>query len=485
MIVEGLADELGGEIYVLFAAALAVMALVLIAVFGPPLRLLPLLVAIGAAGFAFGLLSLLGGTLTMASVAVLPVVIGLGVDYAIQLQARFREAAASGERPPAAAVIAAVRGGPVIGTAALATSVGFLGARALADPDGPRVRDRAGRGDLRRAGDLADRRARRALDDRAAPSRTAADGLIASAGRSLGDASRRSAEVVASAKARLSSPRPSRARDLDRQARARAARRRRRWRPAAGRRDRDQGRQRHPRARPGDLPALQGVDELQDATGVSGELDVLVCGDVTSPEAIAWMSDFKARVLERARLLAEYPGCRAEGTELCPGPALSDLFDLGTTARIPPATAAPDGPHRGRARRGSAVLLAGDPLAGSSGEERRRQHLLPDPGHAARRAAGADRLDPRRARPAGGDQAEVVGLPVLAADANSELSGSRYWLTLAGLLAVGLVLLAVYRSASRALVPLLPIALATGWSSLVLEAVTSRSTRCRRRSARS
>ena len=35
----------------------------------------------------------------MASVAVLPVVIGLGVDYAIQLQARFREAAASGERP--------------------------------------------------------------------------------------------------------------------------------------------------------------------------------------------------------------------------------------------------------------------------------------------------------------------------------------------------------------------------------------------------
>ncbi len=62
----------------------------------------------------------------MASVAVLPVVIGLGVDYAIQLQARFREAAAAGHRPPAAAVTAALRGGPVIGTAAVATSVGFL-----------------------------------------------------------------------------------------------------------------------------------------------------------------------------------------------------------------------------------------------------------------------------------------------------------------------------------------------------------------------
>src|SRR5262249_59702970 len=37
-----------------------------------------------------------------------------------------------------------------------------------------------------------------------------------------------------------------------------------------------------------------------------------------------------------------------------------------------------------------------------------------------------------------------------------------------GLLAVGLVLLAVLRTVRRALVPLVPIALATGWSSLIL-----------------
>jgi predicted RND superfamily exporter protein len=73
--------------------------------------------------------------------------------------------------------------------------------------------------------------------------------------------------------------------------------------------------------------------------------------------------------------------------------------------------------------------------------------------------------------PPDGVSAEVVGLPVLTADANAELSGSRYWLTIAGLLAVGLVLLAFYRSFARALVPLLPIALATGWSALVLEAI--------------
>ena len=72
------------------------------------------------------------------------------------------------------------------------------------------------------------------------------------------------------------------------------------------------------------------------------------------------------------------------------------------------------------------------------------------------------------ADPPPGVNAEVLGLPVLAADANSALSGSRYLVTVAGLLAVALVLLAVYRSAGRALVPLIPIVLATGWSSLVL-----------------
>jgi predicted RND superfamily exporter protein len=62
----------------------------------------------------------------------------------------------------------------------------------------------------------------------------------------------------------------------------------------------------------------------------------------------------------------------------------------------------------------------------------------------------------------------VVGLPVLAADANSALEGNRYLLTLAGLAAVALTLLAVYRSARRALVPLVPIVLATGWAALGL-----------------
>jgi predicted RND superfamily exporter protein len=63
---------------------------------------------------------------------------------------------------------------------------------------------------------------------------------------------------------------------------------------------------------------------------------------------------------------------------------------------------------------------------------------------------------------------ELAGLAVIAAESAGDLSASRYWLTLVGLLAVALVLLLIYRSFSRALVPLVPTVMATGWASLAL-----------------
>ncbi len=74
-------------------------------------------------------------------------------------------------------------------------------------------------------------------------------------------------------------------------------------------------------------------------------------------------------------------------------------------------------------------------------------------------------LDPPK-----GVDAELAGLPVVTAQANADLSSAtrRLLTVVLGLLAVAAVLFAVFRSAERAFVPLLPIALATGWSSLVL-----------------
>ena len=76
----------------------------------------------------------------------------------------------------------------------------------------------------------------------------------------------------------------------------------------------------------------------------------------------------------------------------------------------------------------------------------------------------------RELDPPAGVTARLAGLQVLGAQANEALSSPlrRLGTLLAGLLAVGLVLLLVYRRWERAWVPLVPIALASGWSALVL-----------------
>src|SRR3954451_17466389 len=99
------------------------MALTLGVVFRSRARLLPLLVALVAVAITFGVLSLSGAALTMAAVGVLPVLIGLAVDYAIQLQARITERGGSLRD---AVDDVAVTGGPTVVTAAAATAAGFL-----------------------------------------------------------------------------------------------------------------------------------------------------------------------------------------------------------------------------------------------------------------------------------------------------------------------------------------------------------------------
>ena len=83
--------------------------------------------ALAAVGITFGLLAVVGARLTIAAAAVLPILVGLAVDYAVQFQARVAEAELSAPgRGRAAVTIAAARGAPTLATAALATAVAFL-----------------------------------------------------------------------------------------------------------------------------------------------------------------------------------------------------------------------------------------------------------------------------------------------------------------------------------------------------------------------
>ena len=91
VIVSDLNHSITRSIELLLIAVLLVMAGTLGLVFSGRPRLLPLAVALLAAALTFGALSLAGASLTMASIAVLPVLVGLAVDYAIQFQSRVHE----------------------------------------------------------------------------------------------------------------------------------------------------------------------------------------------------------------------------------------------------------------------------------------------------------------------------------------------------------------------------------------------------------
>src|SRR3954469_1806284 len=461
VVADALATAVQHATIVLLISALVIMAVTLALVFRTRMRLLPLALALAAAGLTFGLLTLLGGSLTMASVAALPILIGLAVDYAIQFQTRFEEAA-SGEETIERAVIAAAGGGPTIATAGVATAAGFLvlllspipmvrgfgvaliigiafafllaltaGFAALVQwshrerPDDlppllPRARERMGRVGARLApqGAPLARAGRGALEVALTHPRRVL--LLATAVAALGWAADTQTKVV------------SDVRDLV----------------------------------PANLQALKDAKLLQNTTNVSGEIDVLVSTkDFTNPKVINWMVRFQKDALCRHgyQVASNCPSGKAPAgvkgqPELYPALSLPDLFRSTNTSNqsevralldaVPPyfsqAVISPD--------RKTANLAFGIRLMPLDEQKRVIDDLR---GHL---------------KPPAGVTAGLASVPVLAPAANQELSstGRRALSLLAGLLAVFLVLLAVRKRLRLAAVPLIPIALATGWSAALL-----------------
>ncbi len=466
VIVEDLAREIQTAVLLLLLAGVAVMTVTLALVFRSRLRLLPLVLALGAAALAFGALALAGGSLTLASIAALPVLIGLAVDYAIQFQARFDEAqetTASGEE---AAVRAASFGGPTIATAAAASALGFL---VLVLSPVPMVRGfgvvvvlgvalalggalTAGFAALARFGPRA---ARRPAPDvppmlpraRALPGRVAARLGASGAGRRAG-AARVGLAHRASRGLSYAVARPGRVLVIGLVLALTG------WVADTQTAVISDVRQLVPPS----MPALRDVNTLQEATGVAGEVDVTVAADdLTRPDVVRWMREYQGGVLAAH---GYRPGAtcatRGAGPELCPGFALTDLLRGGESSAA-----------------GRAVLEAVPPSLS--------QAVLSRDGHTANLAFGIrlmplDRqqkvIDDMRARlrPPPGVSAAIGGSPVLVAEGNAALAspGRRFLTLLAGLAAVFLVLFTVRRRYDRALLPLIPIALATGWSSLIL-----------------
>jgi predicted RND superfamily exporter protein len=451
------------------------MAVTLLLILPRPLRLLPLAVAAAAGAMTMGLVALFGGSLTVGAIAMLPVLVGLAVDYAIQFQARFNEGRAEGAPPGRAVAIAAGGGGPVIGAACVATIAGFA---AFALSPSPLVRSFglllvvgvalaflvALTGGLAALGLSAWRGtgagSREPQDD--APSRFQGIAIRLQ---------KISVEAIAMAIAR---PRRVLAAGLLLAVCG--------WVASAGTRVETDIRE----LAPPHLAALEDLNQLEKETGISGDVNVTIkAQDPTSPAVISWAEGFQQRVLARHGFSGSNPSCAH--AQICPALSLTDFFGGATASQSSPAGSATQGvgdvhalvqalpcfisqiviSHRGECNPSAGSTPIGDTADIAFGIRVQplsdQQDLIDD--------IRSQINPPDGPAPPAGTTVRLAGLPVLAAEANTDLSQSRWWLPLVGLLAVGIVLALIYRSIRRAVVPLIPVLMATGWSGLVVAAL--------------
>ncbi|WP_040600492.1 MMPL family transporter [Patulibacter medicamentivorans] len=424
LVAAAVAHEVPTELLRLAPLALLVMAIVLLVGLRRRATVLALLgLAAAAATLSVLLASGIGLGLTAATVAGLPVILGLAVDYAVQLHARHRELRRAGRAPRQAAIGArrsltgvlglsagaVVAGGlvlhlsrvPLLERLGSTLAIGAVAALAVVLAIGPRVLvslDARG-GDRERTEPAArpagGRLGRLRLPSLPRPLRPLAIGalvVLVAAGLVLSTMSKVESDVA--------------------------------------------------RLAPGDLPELRDAQAVQRQVGSVGELRIALRGDVTSPATITWLRSLGSQATRIDR-------------RIVPGPNLGEILGGdGTPTRkqvdgllklVPPYLVAPvlDGRQ--------AELSFGIPFV--DGREQ---------------AALAERISDRLADPPAGVRADPAGLVATAAYSLRQLESTRHWLLLACVLLVGGLLFVVRRSWSRALVPLVPALAGVGVAGLLV-----------------
>ncbi len=438
VVLSGVEDSIQHAIVVLLIAALIVMGIALLVVFPAELRLLPLMLALMAAAMTYGLLALSGSSIGVGAVAVLPVLVGLAVDYAIQFHARADREMQSGASPPEAVKKAATSGGPPVLAAATATIAALL---ALTLSPIPLIRGfglllvigvalaivvvlTAGFATLGWAGGAAKRVERRQ------PAETVAGWVRLRKLFNRATSNPRKTVRIALAVAvigwiaGLLSPVTTDIQQLV----------------------------------PSSLGAVKDAKEFQTLTGTSGEVDVLVSSkDVTDPKAVKWMIDFQKAALVKAGYKGENPTCAK--SSLCPALSLAGLFE---------------GQDLTQANIRRTLKQVGDFSRGAVTPDRSKATIA----FGLREEALNDQkksIDDLRSRieshpPPAGTTATVVGLSAQAADASGALSNPfrRLLIALVALALLLLVVRGVSKTWRKAYAPVISVAAAGGISALLL-----------------
>ncbi|WNY24182.1 hypothetical protein MmiHf6_15110 [Methanimicrococcus hongohii] len=119
--------EMGGSMVILLLLAILLMIVALGLVFkGVRWRLYPLVVVIMGLIYTFGAMGLLKINMTMVTIAAFPILIGLGIDYAIQFHNRMEEELARCATRKEALISTFKYTGPAVLTALFVTCVSFV-----------------------------------------------------------------------------------------------------------------------------------------------------------------------------------------------------------------------------------------------------------------------------------------------------------------------------------------------------------------------
>ena len=408
--------------------AVAFMVGVLFLVFPARWRLLSLPLVLVGVLWIFGTMGFIGMPVSLVTMAGLPILIGLGTDFAIQFHNRYEEEVARGDTPAAAVIDAITHIGPAVGIAVLATALGFI---TLLISQVPAVRDF---GIMLTFGViilylvafflltsiLYQRDRRRSLGSVSQTPRSSLPVFERLLGATARGAMRYPLPVIMVA-ALLAGAGLYADRHLPVQTDIE-------------------------KLIPSSIPALVNLNEARDVVAGT-ELPLLVEGeDLTRPEVLQWMASFQKEELSRHPELqtVDSPATvvAKAGGEQIPS---QDVVDE-TLASLPQSVR--DGlitPDRRAATIDFGVKLV--PVKDLNDlinemEDDLKYELQP-PAEVTVSPAGTVTLDAR---------------------AVTVLTANRELITLVGVLAVTLGLLAVYRNPLRALMPVLPIGLVIGWS---------------------
>lgn len=418
LLAASLEDETRDEIFRLAPiAGIAMLVLLLVVLRRRRGRLVALGLALGSLAATLALSWPLGLGLTVATVAALPVILGLGLDFAVQLQARYwierergLDAVAAAHRARAALkptltlAAGAMAAGflvllaspvPLIDRLGLVLAVGCVSAAVVALVVGPALLVLIDRGPVK---PLALPRFGRLTRVSLKPAVVAIAALLAVAG------------LAGSDRVHLES-------DISQLA-------------------------------PAGLSELRSTQAVQKEIGTSGQISVSVrAQDVTAPAVISWLGNVGTKA-------------QAVDKRLSPGPNLADLI----------TGADPSAPVNRTGVNAMLKLLPGYFLDAVISKDRRLAELTYGVPFVSVEEQGqiVRRLEAAFASPPPGVEVSSAGLVAESATSTRQLDGSRPWLLLLAAGVIGLILFGFWRDLRRVALVLAPAMLAAGLSSLVL-----------------